>query len=127
MLTGRYTIDAESRQILGEGRVTKNFVTDPFIDPFTPSAQRTLAELRRVAEELGAHPAQVALAWMLGISGIVTGASKVSQVESNLAALELEIPDQLAQRLDEASEPPPSNPYSFHGGEVQAAIRGVSE
>ncbi|MEM9767891.1 MAG: aldo/keto reductase [Cyanobacteria bacterium P01_D01_bin.71] len=127
LLTGRYEIDAANREIKGQGRITKSFVTDPFVDAFSKQSQGTLETLKAISTELEATPAQVALAWMLrqpGLTGIVTGASKVSQVESNLAALDLELTDDQLDRLDNASTPSPSNPYSFHSGPVQDAIHG---
>ena len=127
LLTGRYAIDPVARTLSGAGRVTGTFVTDPFIDPFAPETATTLDVLRVIAGELEVSPAQTALAWLLhrpGLTGVVTGASNVAQVMSNLAAAEIRLSaDQLA-RLDKASARRPRNPYGFHRGDVQAAIRG---
>jgi aryl-alcohol dehydrogenase-like predicted oxidoreductase len=53
-----------------------------------------LQTLRDVAAEVDAKPAQVALAWLISLSGVVAipGASSVEQLEFNVAAAELELP-----------------------------------
>jgi aryl-alcohol dehydrogenase-like predicted oxidoreductase len=52
-----------------------------------------LQTLRDVAEEVGAKPAQVALAWLIQLPGVVAipGASSVEQLEFNVAAADLEL------------------------------------
>jgi aryl-alcohol dehydrogenase-like predicted oxidoreductase len=52
-----------------------------------------LALLREVAAAHGATPSQVALAWLLGLPRVVVipGASSVAQLESNVAAAELDL------------------------------------
>jgi aryl-alcohol dehydrogenase-like predicted oxidoreductase len=53
-----------------------------------------LQTLRDVAAEVDAKPAQVALAWLISLPGVVAipGASSVEQLEFNVAAAELELP-----------------------------------
>lgn len=53
-----------------------------------------LQTLREVATEVNAKAAQVALAWLLGLPGVVAipGASSVEQLEFNVAAADLELP-----------------------------------
>lgn len=130
LLTGRYDFDLNKRKILGSGRITKTFVTDPFIDPFTKTAQETIQTLKKVSEELGYSPAQIAAAWILqqpNISGLVAGASKVSQIEQSIASLNIQIPSEMLKELNKISEPKPSNPYSFHSGPIQDAINGTTQ
>jgi aryl-alcohol dehydrogenase-like predicted oxidoreductase len=49
--------------------------------------------LREVADAHGVRPAQVALAWLLGLPRVVVipGASSVEQLEGNVAAAELDL------------------------------------
>lgn len=59
-------------------------------------------ELTRVAEDLGASMAQLALAWTLknpNVSTAITGATKLSQIEDNLKAVDL-----VAQLTDDVME-----------------------
>jgi aryl-alcohol dehydrogenase-like predicted oxidoreductase len=52
-----------------------------------------LQTLREVATEVDAKPAQVALAWLISLPGVVAipGASSVEQLEFNVAAADLEL------------------------------------
>jgi aryl-alcohol dehydrogenase-like predicted oxidoreductase len=52
-----------------------------------------LQTLRDVATEAGAKPAQVALAWLISLPGVVAipGASSVEQLEFNVAAADIEL------------------------------------
>ena len=52
-----------------------------------------LQTLRDVAAEADAKPAQVALAWLISLPGVVAipGASSVEQLEFNVAASEIEL------------------------------------
>ncbi|GET44269.1 aldo/keto reductase [Microseira wollei NIES-4236] len=71
--------------------------------------------------------AQVAVNWTVnrpGIASVIIGATKLSQLEDNLKALEFEIPTELANRLELVSRPEPQFPYSFFGNEIQGMIHG---
>jgi aryl-alcohol dehydrogenase-like predicted oxidoreductase len=67
---------------------------------------RAVAEaVRTVADDLGATPAQVALAWIRGKSPVVhplMGVSSVEQLNDNLGALSLTLPEDAAKRLESA-------------------------
>jgi aryl-alcohol dehydrogenase-like predicted oxidoreductase len=65
-----------------------------------------LTAVHEVADELGATPAQVALAWTRVHSRTVhplAGASSPEQLADNLAAIELALPADAVRRLDAAS------------------------
>ncbi|MDP9085863.1 MAG: aldo/keto reductase [Pseudomonadota bacterium] len=81
-----------------------------------------LDALKAVAAEIDLPAAQVALAWTLarpGVASTLIGASKVSQLESNIAATEIQLAPKHMQRLNEASAPP----LGFASGLVQSPIR----
>jgi aryl-alcohol dehydrogenase-like predicted oxidoreductase len=61
--------------------------------------------LRDVAADLGAEPAQVALAWLIALPGVVAipGASSVAQLEFNVAAADLELTQQARDALTAAA------------------------
>ena len=70
--------------------------------------------LVEIAEEHGASPAQVALAWTLGrpgVASLVIGARTDEQLADNLGAAELVLGDEERTRLDELSAPPLLYPY----------------
>ncbi len=59
--------------------------------------------LKPIADELGVTRAQLALAWTVqrpAISSAITGATKLSQLEDNLGALEIKLDDDLMTQLD---------------------------
>ncbi len=64
-----------------------------------------LQTLRDVAAEAGAKPAQVALAWLISLPGVVAipGASSVEQLEFNVAAAEVELTTESRDALTAAA------------------------
>ncbi|MBV9513143.1 MAG: aldo/keto reductase [Mycobacteriaceae bacterium] len=64
-----------------------------------------LATLREVAADVDAKPAQVALAWLISLPGVVAipGASSVEQLEFNVAAAEIELSGQSRETLTAAA------------------------
>lgn len=69
-----------------------------------------------VSEEVGATPAQVALAWLLrqpGVTSPIIGARTMKQLEDNLGALTVELNDDHLHRLDLVSKPALPFPCEF--------------
>jgi aryl-alcohol dehydrogenase-like predicted oxidoreductase len=64
-----------------------------------------LSTLRDVASEVDAKPAQVALAWLISLPGVVAipGASSVDQLEFNVAAADIELSTDSRDALTEAA------------------------
>lgn len=64
-----------------------------------------LQTLRDVASEVGAQPAQVALAWLIHLPNVVAipGASSVEQLEFNVAAADIELTAEQQQALTTAA------------------------
>lgn len=64
--------------------------------------------LKAIADELGVTRAQLALAWAVsqpGVSSVITGASRLSQLEDNLGALALTLDDEVKARIDTLFDP----------------------
>ena len=123
-LTGKYKRAGNSGS--GEGRLEKT-KNDPVFERFTERNWRILDVLLEVAKQIGKSPAQVALNWAAtqpGISSVILGASSVKQLDDNLGSIEFTIPQELRQRLDEATELEPANPYQFFGSTIQSRIHG---
>ncbi|GFG75429.1 aldo/keto reductase [Mycobacterium botniense] len=64
-----------------------------------------LGALRDIAAQVGAKPAQVALAWLISLPGVVAipGASSVEQLEFNAAAADIELSADARDALTEAA------------------------
>lgn len=81
--------------------------TNPlFLPRNLEKAKPLLDALRAVASAHDATPAQVALAWVIRRPNVVAipGASSVEQLESNVAAADLELSDEDDERLTSASD-----------------------
>lgn len=69
-----------------------------------------------VATQLETTPASVALAWLLGkpaVTSVIFGARSIAQLDQNLAAAALELPESALDRLNEVSDPDFGYPYDF--------------
>ena len=81
--------------------------------PWAPMGQNREANtsLEAAANELGATPLQVALAWLLRRSRVllpIPGTSSAAHVEQNIAAAGLKLPDVVFARLSAITPPPAS-------------------
>jgi len=104
-LTGKYRREGSDYQ--GEGRLeTMKTSGHPLVRKFTEKQWAVLETLLEVSKNTGKSPAQVALNWVAtqpGVTSTIIGATKMAQLEDNLAALDFTIPDDLRRKLDEVS------------------------
>ena len=96
------------------GTISKNATFDKsdfrsIVPRFTPAAldanQALVDLLKKVAEQKKATPAQIALAWLLAQKPWIVpipGTTKVSRVEENVGAADVELTQDDLQRIDEA-------------------------
>jgi voltage-dependent potassium channel beta subunit len=105
LLSGKYRqgIPADSRAALDSMAFLRDGVTHP-------ARNAALAQLEPIAAELGGNLAQLALAWCTlnpRVSSVITGASKLSQLQSNLGALALaeKLTPQVLQRIEGITAP----------------------
>jgi aryl-alcohol dehydrogenase-like predicted oxidoreductase len=125
-LAGKYKRSGDTG--VGDGRheVTKNSA-NPAFNKFTEHNWKVLDALLQVAKQMNKPPAQVALNWVAtqpGITSTIIGATKLAQLDNNLAALDFEIPAAQRERLDEASALEPIHPYIFYGSNIQPMVTG---
>jgi len=102
---------AGTRTREGERRTTRA-ETDAFQDQLygRPEDFDVIDRLVEVAEEVGAKPVQVALAWLLqkpGVTAPIVGATKDGHLEDALAAAELRLTADQVVRLDDQYRPHP--------------------
>lgn len=105
LLTGKYRdgIPKNSRGSLSSLDWLQSQLTDK-------ENLRRVAELEPIAREMGATLAQFALAWCLQnprVSSVITGASRVEQVEENMQAIRFadSFSDELMQQIDSIFAP----------------------
>lgn len=101
LLSGKYIdgIPEDSRAALQGYEWIKDMVSDD-------AANEKVKQLRDLAEELDATPAQLAIAWCAknpNVSSVITGASKVEQVVENMRAVEVlpKLSAKVMERIDE--------------------------
>jgi len=117
ILTGKYSdgIPDGSRMALPDYAWLK----ERSLDSDEGRAQLSKAgEVARFASELGLSPAQLAIAWCLknpDVSTVILGASRASQLEQNLAAMDVvdQLTDDVMTRLDTILDNRPSQPAEF--------------
>jgi len=122
LLTGKYH---RGDKVADGGRLSKN--DNPVFDKFTERNFNILDVLLEVANELGRKPAEVALHWAVtqpGITSVIIGATKIPQLDSNLASLDMFIPGKLRQKLEDATALEKVHPYLFFSGLIQTMISG---
>jgi len=74
-----------------------------------------LERMRRIASTRSASVAQVAIAWLLarpGVTSVLLGATRLHQLEDNLGAARLKLPEEDLAELDEATAITPVYPSS---------------
>jgi aryl-alcohol dehydrogenase-like predicted oxidoreductase len=119
VLTGKYH---------GHGSSEPGRMNNDMMKGFMPERQQTdriVAAVKTVSDESGRGMAQVALAWLryrpVPVIPII-GARKLSQLQDNLASLELTLsPDQL-KTLDDASRIELGFPYDFYPKEMVRSL-----
>jgi voltage-dependent potassium channel beta subunit len=102
LLTGKYLdgVPADSRAALPGYEWLRDLLTDP-------ARNQSVQRLSEVAADIGCTTAQLAIAWCVRnprVSTVITGASRVEQVEENLAALDVldQLDDATMARIEDA-------------------------
>ncbi|MFQ6099902.1 MAG: aldo/keto reductase family protein [Anaerolineae bacterium] len=70
---------------------------------FTEEKRELVRRLKPIAAGLGITRTQLALAWILrqpGVSSVITGATRVAHVESNLKAVDVELDEDVLAQID---------------------------
>src|SRR6202167_2758839 len=119
VLTGKYHGHGSPEQARMTTEMAKDFMPEPV------RSGRIVAAVKKVSDETGRGMAQVALAWLryrpVPVIPII-GARKLSQLQDNLASLELTLsPDQL-KTLDDASRIELGFPYDFYPKEMVRSL-----
>ena len=101
LLTGKYS--RENPQ--GDGGRLSSI---DFIPHDKDKSYTLIDELRVIAKDHNATPAQVSLAWLMTkptVASVLIGANKIAQLEDNLAAADLKLSADAVKKLDEMSAP----------------------
>jgi aryl-alcohol dehydrogenase-like predicted oxidoreductase len=96
----------------------------------SPASLSIVERVIEVAQRIGATPAQTALAWAIGrpgITSVINGASRGSQMRENIAAADLTLPAGERALLDQISLEPLGYPYDFMLEIEASAMRPVGD
>ncbi len=118
-LSGRYTRQDPTG---GKGRL----VDFDFIPMDKERGYDLVDELARLAKAKGSSPAQLALAWLFSkdwATTIVLGASKLSQLDDNLKAVDVQLSDNELRKLDAMTAPAAYYPNWFNEKTADAPLR----
>jgi aryl-alcohol dehydrogenase-like predicted oxidoreductase len=119
VLTGKYHSKTSSDQNGESGRMSNDMMKG-FL-PEQRRAERVVATVKTVADDVGRSLAQVALAWLrsrpVPVIPII-GARKLSQLQDNLASFELTLSSDQLKTLDAASAIELGFPYDLYGKEL---------
>ncbi|MBN1551467.1 aldo/keto reductase family protein, partial [bacterium] len=100
MLTGKYKPGEEAPQGTRAADEDTNQIIKKLY--WTEENKEKGQKLVKIASDLGVTAAQLAIAWCLrnpAVTSVITGATKVSQVEDNIRAAEIDIPGDIAQKI----------------------------
>jgi aryl-alcohol dehydrogenase-like predicted oxidoreductase len=120
VLTGKYHGHGSSTE---PGRMSSDMMKD--FKPEQQRADRVVATVKKLADQLGRSMAQVALAWLqyrpVPVVPII-GARKLSQLQDNLASLDLQLTPEQVKTLDDASQIELGFPEAMYTKEFVRAI-----
>lgn len=119
LLSGKYHGSAVAGQGAEAGRMSSEMMKE-FL-PEQQQTERVVAAVKAVSDEVGRSMAQVALAWLryreVPVIPIL-GARKLSQLQDNLASLELKLSAEQVKKLDEVSRIELGFPQSMYAKEL---------
>jgi aryl-alcohol dehydrogenase-like predicted oxidoreductase len=129
-LSGKYKADAVAESAVRQGRLSGSNPFQGRYTKFTARNRHTLEVVQTIATQLERAPAQVALAWAAaqpGITSLILGASRVAQLNENLAALDLQLSAEHLQVLSQCSQLDVAFPYDLFKAEGSRMVFGGSD
>jgi 1-deoxyxylulose-5-phosphate synthase len=113
-LTGKYSRDDEGATIKPPG--SRAAMSDDY-GRFPERWWRVLEEVRRVAVEADATPAQVAIRWVRNVTGLtsvpIVGATSVEQLNETLQFVDVQLSDEQCERIADAGRLDDLSPHVY--------------
>jgi voltage-dependent potassium channel beta subunit len=101
LLSGKYDDGLpEGARLWRSENLRKSYLTD--------ANKKRVKEFKAVADELGVTRAQLAIAWcaaQTGVTSVITGATRLEQLQANLGALKVKITAEINKKLDAVFPP----------------------
>jgi len=101
MLTGKYKPGEDAPEGSRASDDRQNLVIKAMY--WTEEYKQKGQELAAIAKDFGASAAELAIAWCLrnpNVSSVILGASRVEQLQQNLKALDLQLTDDVLNRIE---------------------------
>jgi aryl-alcohol dehydrogenase-like predicted oxidoreductase len=129
MLAGKY--DREGRGPAG-GRLTdpkEDDVMRPWKERmFTPRSFEVVETVGESARDIETTSASLSIGWLLeqpAVTSVIIGPRSVEQLDGNWAALELDLPEAVLDRLDEVSSLPETYLQFMQGSITRSRIQDL--
>lgn len=122
LLTGKYGWD-DLKEQENSSEKKGNFEGENRNIPLDEQTLKAVDVLKEVSGELDRSPSQVALRWLLeqeGVTSVIIGARKLSQLEDNLGCLSFDLEASAIEKLEEAFPADLGFPHSF----IQSILSG---
>lgn len=106
MLTGKYAPGQDAPEGTRAADKDANAVIKSMY--WTEQNKKRAQQLVKLADEMGVTAAQLAIAWCLRraeVTSVIFGATRPGQIEENLKAVQIEIPDEVLAKLEELFPP----------------------
>jgi aryl-alcohol dehydrogenase-like predicted oxidoreductase len=119
LLTGKYTRDSKPKE--GESRAAAKDLDERTL--------KVIDALLEVSRQANATPAAAALAWVrqrAGVTSTIIGARTMQQLDSNIASLDVTLPDEAMTVLNDASKPTLPFPHAFLDNVITVMQAGAS-
>ncbi|MEM6316744.1 MAG: aldo/keto reductase [Bacteroidota bacterium] len=81
--------------------------------------------IKKIADDKGVTPAAIAIAWLLTkkvVASVIVGVSKLTQLDSNIAATEIQLTDEEVAAIDALTEPAVVYPKTFMGMQDEVLV-----
>jgi aryl-alcohol dehydrogenase-like predicted oxidoreductase len=101
VLTGKYV---KGQSYPKDSRVNDPMAMNPLMEEYLKDESLDkVAELKKIADQMGIHMVDLALAWILAkkeMTSVIIGASKPEQVEQNVKAVDIELSQDVQKEID---------------------------
>jgi aryl-alcohol dehydrogenase-like predicted oxidoreductase len=125
-LTGKYSRKGPASSQGSRLDVLKDS-NNPVFNKFTERNWKIVDTVQEIAKQLHRTEAEIALNWVAtqpGVTSTIIGATKLTQLEKNLASIGFEIPAEQRKKLDDVSSLEAVHPYMFFEDVLQDRVRG---
>jgi aryl-alcohol dehydrogenase-like predicted oxidoreductase len=127
MLSGKYVRSGTAATGAGRLESIQRSGNPAMLKILTERNWQIVDALVASAKAVGRTPAEVALNWVTkrpGVSSTIVGATKLEQLDTNLRALDFDLPGEFSTKLEALGRPEAVHPYLFFEPAMRAMLTG---